>query len=159
MILGMSTFTFIHVLITLVPLVAGPIMIYGMLHSDRMNTVTAIFLLFMVLTDLTGFLLPYHSVTPAVTLDIISSVILVPTLLARYTFGMTGFWRPVFVIGAVMSLWFDCFVFVVQAFGKIPALHALAPAGGGPVFGAVQGLVLLCLVVAGFFAVRRFHPR
>jgi len=58
----------------------------------------------------------------------------------------------------VVSLYLNCFVLVVQAFLKVPALHALAPQGTEPAFVLTQGLVLVLFVIAGFIAVRRFHP-
>jgi hypothetical protein len=71
---------------------------------------------------------------------------------------MVGPWRWIYVVGAVVSLYLNCFVLVVQGFLKVPALHALAPHGNEPVFALTQGLVLVLFVIAGFIAVRRFHP-
>ena len=159
MILGMPTFTFVHVLISVIGIGSGLIALYGMLTSDRMDTMTAVFLLFTALTTITGFFFPFHAVTPAFILGIISAVVLILTLLVRYAYGMAGLRRPVYVIGAVAALYFNCFVFVVQAFQKIGPLHMLAPNGSEPPFAMVQGLVLLFFIVTGFLAVRRFHPR
>jgi hypothetical protein len=61
------------------------------------------------------------------------------------------------VIGAVLSLYFNCFVLVVQAFQKVSALHALAPKGNEPPFAIAQGLGLLFFIVTGFLASRRFR--
>ena len=61
-------------------------------------------------------------------------------------------------VGAVVSLYLNCFVLVVQAFLKVPALHELAPEGNEPAFVLTQGLVLVLFVIAGFLAVRRFRP-
>jgi len=72
-----------------------------------------------------------------------------------------GVWRPVYVIGAVISLWFNLFVLVTQTFDKVPSLCATmpaCPAPGGPLFGAAQGIVLLATVIAGWLAVKRFRP-
>ena len=83
---------------------------------------------------------------------------MIPTFLGRYSFHYAGAWRRIYVIGAVVSLYLNCFVLVVQAFLKVPALHALAPQGNEPPFVLAQGLVLVLFVVAGILAVRRFHP-
>ncbi len=161
MLLGLSlaAFTNLHVIISLIAIVSGIVVFYGLLNSQRMDSVTGVFLLFAALTEITAFMLPYHGQTPAVTVGIVSSVILIVTILARYAFGMRSFWRPVYVIGAVMSLWFNLFVLVAQSFGKIPALHALAPKGSEPPFAVAQGLVLLIVIVLGYLSVRRFRPR
>jgi hypothetical protein len=156
-----ATFTLIHVIITLIAILAGLIVLYGMLGNRRMNGLTSIFLLFTVLTSVTGFMFPFHGMTPAIMLGIISCLILVPALLGWYTFRLAGVWRAVYVITAVIALYLNCFVLVVQSFTKIAALHRLAPGTppAGPVFGAVQIVVLVAFVVAGYLAVRRFRPR
>ncbi len=72
-----------------------------------------------------------------------------------------GKWRAAYVNGALASLYLNVFVLVVQLFTKVPALHATMPPGPapcGPAFGAVQGLVLLACIWAGWQAVKRFRP-
>jgi hypothetical protein len=147
-----GSFVFVHTLITLVAII---------LRNDRMNGVTAVFLLFTVLTDVTGFMIQIKPVTPAVTLGVILAAALTPALAARYLFAMRGMWRWIYVVTATISLYLNCFVLVVQSFTKVPALHALAPGvpPAGPVFGATQGVVLILFIIAGYLGVRRFHPR
>jgi hypothetical protein len=159
--IAVASFVFVHTLITLVAIVAGLVMLYGMLGNRRMDGVHSVFLLFSVLTAVTGFMLQFTPVTPAVIFGFVLSVLLVFALVARYLQRMMGAWRWIYVVTAVASLYLNCFVLVVQSFVKVPALHALAPGvpPGGPLFGAVQGAVLLVFVVTGFLAVRRFHPR
>ncbi len=89
---------------------------------------------------------------------IVSTLVMIPTFLGRYAFHYAGAWRRIYVIGAVVSLYLNCFVLVVQAFLKVPALHALAPQGKEPPFVLAQGLALVLFVIAGILAVRRFHP-
>jgi hypothetical protein len=158
MTLGLAPFTFIHVLISLAGIVSGLLVLFGMLGNRRMDGMTLAFLLFTVATSVTGFFLPFTTITPAVKLGIVSLVTLAPTLAARYAFGMRGFWRWVYVIGAVAALYFNCFVLVVQAFLKVPALHVLAPNGSEPPFAVAQGITLLFFLVTGYLAVRRFRP-
>ena len=61
----------------------------------------------------------------------------------------------------MLALYLNSFVFVTQTFIKVPALHAIAPGAPptGPVFTAVQGLVLIFYIVTGYLSVRRFKPR
>jgi hypothetical protein len=158
MILGMTPFLFVHVLISLIAIATGLIVVLGMLKNDRMNSMTLVFLLFTAATTLTGFGLPLHGLTPPVILGIISLVVLAPTFAARYAFAMRGAWRWIYVLGAIIALYFNCFVLAVQCFLKIPVLHALAPTGSEPPFAIVQGLVLLFFFVAGYLAVKRFRP-
>ena len=150
-----------HTLITLVAIVAGLAMLTGMLRNRRMDMAHTVFLLFSVLTAVTGFVIQIAPVSPAVIFGFLLSGLLAVSLVARYVQHMAGAWRWIYVVTAVASLYLNCFVLVVQSFLKVPALHALVPSvpPAGPLFGATQGAVLLIFVVAGFLAVRRFHPR
>ena len=159
MIFGLSTFTTVHVVITLVAIASGEVVLFGLISSRRMDAMTAIYLVFTALTSITGFFFPFHGVTPAITLGIISCAVLVPTLAARYAFAMRGAWRWIYVIGAVALLYFNVFVLVVQVFLKVPAFHALAPTGSERPFLTAQGVALLFFLLAGYRAVRRFRPR
>jgi len=158
MIFGLTLFTFVHVVITLIAMAAGLIAIFGMIGNNRMDSITAIFLLFTVLTSVTGFLFPIVKLTPALILGIMSIVVLAIALAARYLYAMHGAWRWIFVVTAVIAQYFNSFVLVVQSFLKIPPLHALAPQGNEPPFAIAQGAVLLFYIVIGTLAVRRFRP-
>ncbi|MEI9990774.1 MAG: hypothetical protein WDM86_12115 [Rhizomicrobium sp.] len=156
-----GSFVFVHTLITLVAIVAGLIMLAGMLRNARQDSVHAIFLLFSVLTAITGFVIQVSPVTPAVIVGGVLSILLAIALAARYVGGMAGAWRWIYVVTAVASLYLNCFVLVVQSFLKVPALHRLVPSvpPAGPIFGGTQAVVLIAFVIAGVFAVRRFRPR
>jgi len=158
MILGMPTYTFVHVMISLVGIVSGFVVLYGLLTADRMNGWTLVFLGFTAATSLTGFGFPFHGVDPAIIVGIISLVVLAVAIAARYAFHLAGAWRWIYAVTAVIALYFNVFVLVAQSFLKIPALHALAPKGTEPPFGIAQGVVLLAFIVAGVLAVRRFRP-
>lgn len=158
MILGMSIYTFVHVLISLAAIASGLIVLYGLLRSDRMDGWTLGFLVLTVATSLTGFGFPYHGVTPAITLGIISMIVLIVAIVARYSFGMAGVWRGTYVSTAVAALYFNVFVLVVQAFQKIPPLHALAPQGNEPPFAIAQAAVLIFFLATGYLSIRRFRP-
>jgi hypothetical protein len=110
------------------------------------------------ITVLTGFVFPYHGFTPGIGVGIVCVLVFIPTALARYRFQMAGLWRPVFIVGALALFYFNCLVFVVQSFQKIPPLNALAPTGGEPIVGIVQAVVFIAFLVVGFFSVRRFRP-
>ena len=158
--IALNSFIFVHTLITLIAIAAGLAMLAGMLRNQRMDMVHSVFLLFSVLTAVTGFVIQFAPVTPAVIFGLLLSALLAVALVARYVQQLAGAWRWIYVVTALASLYLNCFVLVVQSFLKVPALHALVPGvpPAGPLFGAVQGAVLLLFVVAGFLAVRRFHP-
>lgn len=150
-----STFTLIHVALSLIGIIAGLGVLFGLLRNNPFHSWTFVFLLTTVATTLTGFLFPFRGFTPALGTGIVSSLVLAPALLARYTFNLAGAWRRIYVVGAIVSLYLNCFVLVVQAFLKVPALNALAPEGKEPPFVLAQGVVLVLFVIAGILAVRR----
>ena len=162
MVLGMSlsTFTTVHVIISLIGIVAGLIVMFGMLGSNRRPGLTAIFLLFTILTSATGFLFPFNGVTPGIIIGALSLLLLAIACIALYAMKLSGAWRWIYVLTALLSLYFNVFVLVIQSFLKIPALTALAPGNppSGPVFAVVQGLVLVFFVIMMIGAVRRFRP-
>lgn len=158
MFFGVSTLQSVHVVITLIGIASGLWVLAGMIGGRRMNTATLVFLATTLLTTLSGFLLPLKGITPAVITGIVSLVVLAVAFWARYGAGMRGGWRGGYVISAVLALYLNVFVLVVQLFQKVPALHALAPAGSEPPFAIAQGLTLLFFAVTGWLAFRRFRP-
>jgi len=144
MILGMSlaTFTMVHVVISLVAIVAGLIVMFGMLGSNRTPGLTAIFLLLTILTSATGFLFPFEKLLPSHVIGILSLALLAIACIALYAMNLSGGWRWIYVVTALISLYLNVFVLVIQSFLKIPALTAVAPGNppSGPVFAVVQGL-------------------
>src|SRR5882762_1982773 len=162
MILGMSlaTFTLVHVIISLIAIVSGIIVMFGLLGSNRMPGLTAIFLLFTILTSATGFLFPFDKLLPSHIIGILSLVLLAIACIALYVMKLSGAWRWIYVVTAMISLYFNVFVLVIQSFLKIPALTALAPGNppSGPVFAVVQGIVLVFFVLMIIGAWRRFRP-
>src|SRR4029078_105270 len=160
MILGLSigAFTVVHVIISLVAIIAGLIVLAAMFNSDSRPGWTALFLLTTILTSLTGFLFPVTTVTPALTLGVISLVVLAITLLALYAFRLMRAWRWVYVVTAISALYFNCFLLVVQLFEKVPCLKTLAPTQSEAPFVVAQTVVLVLFLVLGVQAVRRFHP-
>jgi len=165
MILGMSlsTFVTVHVIISLIGIVAGIIVMFGLLGSNRMPGLTAIFLLFTILTSATGFLIPpllTETLLPSHIIGILSLVLLAIACIALYGMQLSGAWRWIYVLTAMISLYLNVFVLVVQSFLKVPALHALAPSvpPSEPPFAVVQGIVLVFFIIVIVGAVRRYRP-
>ena len=161
MILGMSLSTFVtaHVIISLIGIVAGIIVMFGLLGSNRMPGLTAIFLLFTILTSATGFLIPpllTETLLPSHIIGILSLVLLAIACIALYGMNLSGAWRWIYVVTAMISLYLNVFVLVIQSFLKVPALHALAPSV--PPFAIVQGIVLVFFIIVIIGAVRRYRP-
>ena len=160
MILGMSVgaFTLLHVVITLVAIGSGLIVVGGMFASHTLPGTTALFLLTTALTSVTGFLFPIHGFTPALGVGILACVILAVALFALYKEHLLGPWRPIYVITAIVSLYLNVFVLVVQSFVKVSALNALAPTQSEPPFAITQAVVLLIFILIALIAVVKFRP-
>jgi len=161
MILGMSvaTFTTFHVVLSLVGILAGLVVVYGMLGSKQFDTWTAIFLATTVLTSVTGFFFPRDKILPSHIVGVISLVVLVIAIFALYARRLDGSWRWIYVVSAVASLYLNVFVLVVQSFLKLEPLKALAPTQSEPPFVVVQAIVLLLFIGLGLWALRSFHPQ
>jgi len=159
MILGMttSTFTLVHVLLSLAGIGSGFIVVYGFLAGKRLDGWTAIFLATTVLTSLTGFLFPVEHLLPSHVVGVISLVVLAVAILARYALHLAGAWRWIYVVCAVLALYLNSFVAVVQSFLKVPVLKALAPTQKEPPFVVAQLTVMVLFIVVGTFAVKKFR--
>ncbi len=157
MILGMPVITFVHVVISLIGIATGLVVLFGMLGGNRMDALTAWFLITTVLTSATGFILPAPHFLPSHAIGILSLIVLAIAIAARYRFHMAGGWRRTYAITATIALYFNVFVLVVQSFLKVSALHDLAPTQSEPPFAIAQGIVLLLFVVLGTLATKRFR--
>src|ERR1700722_1045683 len=160
MILGMSiaSFTLFHVILSLVGIGSGLVVAVGMLAAKRLDGWTALFLATTVLTSVTGFLFHSAHFGPPHVIGLLSLLLLVLAVLARYSYHMAGSWRWIYVVTAVLSLYLNAFVGVVQAFQKLPLLQPLAPTGTEPPFVVAQGLGLIAFIVLTVLTLKRFYP-
>jgi len=156
--MSVGAFTALHVIISLVAIVAGLVVLVAMIGNRRLDLVTALFLSMTILTSVTGFFFHSKAIGPPHIIGVISLVVLAVTLFALYGRKLVGVWRPVYVVTAVVALYLNCFVLVVQAFDKVAALHALAPTGKEPPFAAAQGATLLLFILLGYLATRAYRP-
>jgi hypothetical protein len=161
MILGMSlsTFTLVHVVLSLVGIFAGAIVLFGMFASKRLEGWTALFLATTVSTSATGFPFPRDQILPSHIVGVISLVVLAIAIFAFYSRQLQGSWRWIYVASAIVALYLNVFVAVAQAFQKISFLSALAPTQSAPVFIVAQLVVMGAFIVAGVVAARSFHPQ
>jgi hypothetical protein len=159
MILGMSTamYTLVHVVISLLGIASGLVVAIGMLDDRRLDAWTALFLLTTIATSATGFGFPFDHLLPSHIVGIISLVVLGVAVVARYGYGLGGAWRVVYVVTAMIALYLNVFVLVVQSFLKIAPLHALAPTQTEAPFQIAQLAVLITFVVLTIAAARRFR--
>jgi hypothetical protein len=158
-ILGMSfaTFTTIHVVISLFAILAGLIVLGGMLQRVESGVWVPLFLVATVLTSTTGFPIPPTGFDPARAIGLVLLVLIALATAAFYVFRLESAWRVVYVFTVTASLYLNCFVAVVQAFQKVAFLHALAPTQQEPPFAAAQVVLLGLFLGAGVLARKRFR--
>jgi hypothetical protein len=157
--LTLSTYTNVHVIISLVAIVAGLVVAAGMVQDKRLNAWTSLFLWTTVLTSVTGFGFPFERLLPSHYVGFISLAVLAIAILARYSFHMAGAWRWIYVITAVLALWLNVFVLIAQLFLKVSFLKPLAPTQSEPPFLIAQTLGLLVFAYLAYLGIRRFHPK
>ena len=158
MVLGLTTFAWIHTILSLVALVAGIVVVKELLGSRIPPGWTALFLVTAIATSATGFGFPFDRFIDSHWTGIAALVALALVILARYVLGLAGAGRWIYAVGMVLSLYFLAVVAVAQLFKKVPALTAMAPTQSEPPFLVAQ---LVTLAIFGWLAIaaaRKFRP-
>jgi hypothetical protein len=159
MIFGMTALTFIHVVISLVAIFSGLFVAVGLVAGKRYDHMTALFLATTTATSVTGFFFPFHGVTPGGVIGIISLAVLAIAVFARYSRHLVHGWRRTYVISAMIALYLNVFILVVQLYEKVPSLRALAPTQSETPFKITQLIVMACFIALGYFAVKGFRDQ
>ena len=154
---GLQILTLAHVLISLAGIASGFVVIYGFLNGRRLDRWTAIFLATTVLTSLTGFLFPIERLTPGIVIGIVSLLVLAVAIFARYRAHLAGRSRAAYVVSAVIALYLNVVVLIVQSFQKVPTLKALAPTQSEPPFMVTQVIVLGIFILIAVLGLKRFR--
>jgi hypothetical protein len=147
----------LHVVLSLVGVCSGFVVIFGLLGGKRLDGLTEIFLATTVATSVTGFGFPFDHFLPSHFVGLMSLLVLAVAILARYAFHLSGAWRRIYVAGAVVALYLNVFVGIVQAFLKIPALNAMAPTQSEPPFFVAQLVTMALFVWLGIGAAKGFR--
>jgi CHASE2 domain-containing sensor protein len=114
-----ETFTFVHVLLSLVGIGCGFVVMSGLLGGRERNGWTALFLITTLATSVTGFGFPFDHLLPSHVVGIVSLAVLAVAILARYGLLLRGAWRWIYVVSAAAALYLNVFVGVAQAFLKV----------------------------------------
>jgi hypothetical protein len=154
-----AQFTALHVAISMVAIFAGFIVVGGLFSNAGLAGWTAFFLAATVLTNVTGFLFPVTAITPALITGLVSSLFLVVALIALYGYRLSGRWRVIYVVTALIGLYLNIFVLIVQSFQKVSFLNPLAPTGAEPPFLIAQSVTLIVFVLLGWLALKAFQPK
>jgi hypothetical protein len=147
-----------HVAVSLIAIASGLVVLYGLVAAKPLAGWTVLFLATTILTGVTGFPLAPFGLDPPRVVGTILLVLMAAAVVGLYVFHLAGAWRWIYVVAAVMSLYLNCFVGLIQAFQKLAFLHALAPTQSEPPFVIAQVALLVTFVVLGIPAVIRFRP-
>lgn len=157
MVFGSTTFTLIHVLLSLVGIVAGLVLAGALVAGTRPARWATVFLVTTVATNVTGFGFPNVAFGPSHVVAIVSLVVLAVVIVAHYAKHFAGRWRATYAAGVVVATYLNVFVLVNQLFRRIPALIVAAPTQSEPPFALTQILVLALFVWLGVAAVKGFR--
>jgi hypothetical protein len=153
----LSAFTAFHVALSLIGIGAGFFVLYGLLTSKRSDGWNSLFLISTAATTITGFLFPFTGFLPSHAVGVLSLAVLTIAIIARYRRSLAGSWRWIYVVTAMLALYFNVFVLIVQLFEKVPSLVLMAPTQSEPPFVATQLTVLVLFVILSAVAVVRFR--
>lgn len=154
---SLPVFTLLHVLISVIGIVAGLVAVGGFIAGVRLGGWIALFLLTTVLTSASGYGFAFTTLLPSHIVGAISLVVLAIALIAFYGKRLAGGWRATFVITSVVALYLNTFVLMAQLLQKVPAIATIAPGPNAPAFAATQGFVLVLFIVIGWLGVRGFR--
>jgi hypothetical protein len=157
--MSVAAFTQVHVILSLAGIFDGLIVVIGMFRSKNLHGWNAAFLALTVLTSATGYFFPRDHILPSHIVGAISLVLLATAIYARYARRLAGSWRWIYVVCAVLALYLNISVAVIQAFLKVPSLTALAPTQSEPPFLAAQAVLMLIVIAAMVVAIRSFRPK
>jgi hypothetical protein len=152
--IGVTTYTLMHVLLSLVGIVAGLVAAGGLTAGRRLDRWTAVFLVTTIAASVTGFGFPVTTFLPSHAVAIVTLVVLPVVLVARYGRQLAGRWRAVYAGGVVLATWLNFFILIAQLFRRVPALIAAAPTQSETPFAVTQALVLALFGWLGVSAVR-----
>ena len=156
---ALPLFTLFHVLLSILGIVAGLVVVGGLMAGVRFDRWVGVFLVTTLLTNATGFGFPFAQLLPSHLVAILSLAVLPFAFIALYSKHLEGRWRQVFVVVSVLALYLNVFVLMAQLLQKVPLLAVLAPAPDTPAFALTQLLVLALFVGMGRACLKGFRAQ
>lgn len=102
--LSVSTFTLVHVVLSLIGILSGFIVVLGMLGSKKLTPWTALFLATTALTSATGFFFPRDHFLPTHVIGILSLIALAVAIVAFSVFHLAGGMALALRVAATIAL-------------------------------------------------------
>jgi hypothetical protein len=156
---GLALFTLFHVLLSLAGIVAGAVVMVGLLKQRPLEPWTVVFLSTTILTNVTGFFFPFTHFLPSHAVGIVSLLALPVAVVARYVFHLARGWARAYVVTSVFALYLNVFVLIVQLFQKVPFLRELAPTQTEPAFVLAQLANLALFIALGVLGTLKSKPQ
>ena len=153
----LPTFTLIHVVISVLGIISGLVVVGGLMSGARLDGWTAFFSGNHDRDQRDGLRFPVHQNPTAARRRRDLARRAGRLRGALYWKQLAGAWRTAYVITAVVALYLNVFVLVVQLFVKTPPLAQLAPTQQEAPFALTQALVLALFVWLGWSALRGFR--
>lgn len=154
---GPDAFTNLHVALSLIGIVSGIVAMFGLMAGRLLKGWTPLFLSSTFATSVSGFGFPFTQLLPSHYTGIVSLVVLAIAFVALYWGKLAGAWRWVYAVTAVVALYLNVFVLIVQTFLKVPSLRTLAPTQSEPPFLYAQAAALALFAVFAIIAAFRLR--
>jgi MFS family permease len=151
----LPAFTILHVVLSLIALVAGLVVTAGFLSSRARPGIAALFLWSILLATLTGLAFPSTRFGMGHKLGFVTALVLLPTFAALYIHRLAGAWRWIYTTGCLTVLWLNGVIGVFQAFAK---LDVLRPYAQPAIIDAAQLVLFAICAALALLAVQRFRP-
>ena len=150
-------FTACHVILSLIGILAGFVVVAGLLTSRRLDAWTAVFPGSTLPTSVTRFLFPIHGIAPGLIFGLLSLILPALAIYGRYPRHLEGGWRRTYAISSVTVLYLNFFILIVQLFEKVPALKTLAPTKAEAPFKLAQVSALVLVIALTMLSAVRFR--
>ena len=152
-----DAFINLHVALSLVGIASGLIAVFGLMAGKLLPGWTPLFLSSTLATSVSGFGIPAPHLLPSHYTGFISLAVLAIAFVALYWGRLAGAWRWIYAVTAVVALYLNVFVLVVQTFRKVPDLRALAPTESEPPFLYAQIATLALFAIFAIIAAIRLR--
>src|SRR5207302_8899376 len=101
MIFRVTTFTLIHVVLSLIGILAGLVVAGGLASGKLLGRWALVFLVTTVVTSVTGFGFPFVTLLPSHIVGIVSLVVLAAAVVAQCGQHFAAAWRRIYAAGGV----------------------------------------------------------
>ncbi|HEY7161627.1 MAG TPA: hypothetical protein VH815_10230, partial [Acidobacteriota bacterium] len=108
-----QTFTSIHVVLSLMGIITGFVVMFGILTGNKLSGWTAVFLFSTIGACVTSLGFPVTQVLPSQISADVCLFVLTIAMLARYVYFFSGTWSSVYVISIAGSLYLSVSMLVV----------------------------------------------